>query len=37
MNLLKFIKSFNTLNTYLFISTSTLLLIIIYFYIINPT
>ncbi|MGQ0858250.1 hypothetical protein ACT4YP_14130 [Acinetobacter baumannii] len=36
MNILKFIKSFNTINSYLILAFMILILISIYFYIINP-
>ncbi|USP41908.1 hypothetical protein [Acinetobacter sp. XS-4] len=36
MDIWKFLKSFNTVETYLVVSTSMLFLIIIYFYIIKP-
>ncbi|MEB7640208.1 hypothetical protein NGB32_03500 [Acinetobacter pittii] len=37
MDIWKFLKSFNTTGTYLFISTVILCLMIIYFYIIHPS
>ncbi|EPK9980468.1 hypothetical protein P5764_003652 [Acinetobacter baumannii] len=37
MEILKFIKSFNTVNTYLLLACILLLTIVIYFYVINPT
>nr|WP_228719000.1 hypothetical protein [Acinetobacter pittii] len=37
MEIWKFSKSFNTTGTYLIISTFILFLMIIYFYIIQPT
>ncbi|MCZ1177818.1 hypothetical protein OYC65_06320 [Acinetobacter pittii] len=37
MEIWKFLKSFNTTGTYLIISTFILFLMIIYFYIIQPT
>ncbi|PPC07855.1 MULTISPECIES: hypothetical protein [Acinetobacter calcoaceticus/baumannii complex] len=37
MEILKFIKSFNTVNTYLLLASILLLTTVIYFYVINPT
>ncbi|WP_227555980.1 hypothetical protein [Acinetobacter oleivorans] len=37
MDIWKFLRSFNTIGTYLIISTFILFLMIIYFYIINPS
>ncbi|AUM25816.1 MULTISPECIES: hypothetical protein [Acinetobacter] len=37
MEILKFIKSFNTVNTYLSLASILLLTTVIYFYVINPT
>nr|WP_228129631.1 hypothetical protein [Acinetobacter gyllenbergii] len=37
MVFLKFIKSFNTINTYLVVSVFFLIALLIYFYQINPT
>ncbi|MFW1753731.1 hypothetical protein [Acinetobacter wanghuae] len=36
MHILKFIRSFNTTGTYLFLATFLLILLIIYFYIVEP-
>ncbi|SCC73348.1 hypothetical protein GA0116959_1202 [Acinetobacter albensis] len=36
MNIIKFIKSFNTVNTYLFMAIITLIVLVIHFYFINP-
>nr|WP_086198030.1 hypothetical protein [Acinetobacter sp. ANC 4169] len=36
MEIFKFIKSFNTVNTYLFISTLVLVFLVVYFYYIKP-
>ncbi|WP_353141227.1 hypothetical protein [Acinetobacter pragensis] len=36
MDILKFIKSFNTVGTYLVVAITLLLFLIIYFYFINP-
>ena len=36
MNILKFIKSFHTVNTYLALSVFLLVTLIVYFYHINP-
>ncbi|WDZ51799.1 hypothetical protein LF296_03105 [Acinetobacter vivianii] len=36
MDLIKFIRSFNTLGTYLFLATMLLIWLSIYFYYINP-
>ncbi|MDS7929128.1 hypothetical protein RMB03_06100 [Acinetobacter sp. V91_7] len=37
MDIWKFLRSFNTVGTYLALSTFILLVMIIYFYIINPS
>ncbi|MFY5897175.1 hypothetical protein [Acinetobacter pittii] len=37
MEILKFIKSFNTVNTYLSLASILLIIIVLYFYVINPT
>ncbi|MFV5639312.1 hypothetical protein [Acinetobacter oleivorans] len=37
MDIWKFLRSFNTIGTYLIVSTFILFLMIIYFYIINPS
>ncbi|ERP95199.1 hypothetical protein Q674_07090 [Acinetobacter sp. COS3] len=37
MNILKFIKSFNTVNTYLGLAVLLLVTLIVYFYHINPS
>ncbi|WP_240490098.1 hypothetical protein [Acinetobacter calcoaceticus] len=37
MDILKFLRSFNTVGTYLSISTFILVVLIIYFYILNPS
>ncbi|WP_335977649.1 hypothetical protein [Acinetobacter calcoaceticus] len=37
MDIWKFLRSFNTVGTYLSISTFILVVMIIYFYILNPT
>ncbi|WP_373869081.1 hypothetical protein [Acinetobacter seifertii] len=37
MDIWKFINSFNTVNTYLMLSSMLLILLVIYFYVINPT
>ncbi|WP_227549242.1 hypothetical protein [Acinetobacter calcoaceticus] len=37
MDIWKFLRSFNTVGTYLSISTFILVVLIIYFYILNPT
>ncbi|EXB67802.1 putative membrane protein [Acinetobacter baumannii 1571545] len=37
MDIWKFLKSFNTVNTYLMLSTMLLILLVLYFYVINPT
>jgi len=37
MDIWKFIKSFNTVNTYLMLSSILLLLLVLYFYVISPT
>ena len=36
MEIVKFIKSFNTVNTYLLLSIFILAAIVVYFYFINP-
>ncbi|ETR94197.1 putative membrane protein [Acinetobacter lactucae] len=36
MDIWKFIKSFNTANTYLLLSCILLMILILYFYVINP-
>ncbi|WP_424911209.1 hypothetical protein [Acinetobacter baumannii] len=36
MNILKFIKSFNTVGTYLKLAIITLIVVVVYFYFINP-
>ncbi|WP_413784405.1 hypothetical protein [Acinetobacter sp. TTH0-4] len=36
MDILKFIKSFNTVNTYLFMAIIALMVLVIHFYFINP-
>ncbi|WP_082188505.1 hypothetical protein [Acinetobacter pittii] len=36
MEILKFIKSFNTVNTYLLLASILLIIIILYFYVVNP-
>ncbi|WP_227574826.1 hypothetical protein [Acinetobacter calcoaceticus] len=36
MDIWKFLRSFNTVGTYLSISTFILVVLIIYFYILNP-
>ncbi|WP_411267177.1 hypothetical protein [Acinetobacter sp. AYS6] len=36
MDILKFIKSFNTVNTYLSLASILLIIIVLYFYVINP-
>ncbi|PPB86528.1 hypothetical protein AsoHEU7_09595 [Acinetobacter soli] len=36
MNLIKFLKSFNTANTYLFMTSIVLLFLVLYFYVISP-
>ncbi|WP_227865776.1 MULTISPECIES: hypothetical protein [Acinetobacter] len=36
MNILKFIKSFNTSGTYLTLSIVILAFLVVYFYVINP-
>ncbi|WP_438819956.1 hypothetical protein [Acinetobacter bouvetii] len=36
MEIVKFVKSFNTVNTYLIISLLLLAFIVVYFYVINP-
>ncbi|WP_416378395.1 hypothetical protein [Acinetobacter pittii] len=37
MEILKFIKSFNTVNTYLSLASILLIIMVLYFYVINPT
>ncbi|MGE8654184.1 MAG: hypothetical protein ACN6NV_10615 [Acinetobacter gandensis] len=37
MDYLKFLKSFNTKGTYLFLAVVLLIFFVIYFYVINPT
>ncbi|MGK8803948.1 hypothetical protein [Acinetobacter seifertii] len=37
MEILKFIKSFNTVNTYLSLASILLIIIVIYFYVVNPS
>ncbi|MEA1228698.1 hypothetical protein ODQ17_04915 [Acinetobacter sp. IRS14] len=36
MEILKFIKSFNTVNTYLSLASIILIIIVLYFYVVNP-
>ncbi|MFV5363725.1 hypothetical protein [Acinetobacter oleivorans] len=36
MEILKFIKSFNTVNTYLLLASIILIIIVLYFYVFNP-
>ncbi|WP_445116068.1 hypothetical protein [Acinetobacter sp. WZC-1] len=36
MNILKFIKSFNTVNCYLIITSMLLMGLILYFYVVHP-
>ncbi|WP_081407574.1 hypothetical protein [Acinetobacter sp. Leaf130] len=36
MEILKFIKSFNTVNTYLSLASIFLIIIVLYFYVVNP-
>ncbi|WP_445660723.1 hypothetical protein [Acinetobacter sp. F16] len=36
MDIIKFIKSFNTVNTYLLFSVFILAFLVVYFYVINP-
>ncbi|MDA3558650.1 hypothetical protein MKL42_14260 [Acinetobacter sp. AOR15_HL] len=36
MEILKFIKSFNTVNTYLSLASILLIIIVLYFYVVNP-
>ncbi|MEN8405379.1 MULTISPECIES: hypothetical protein [Acinetobacter] len=36
MEILKFIKSFNTVNTYLLLASLLLIIIVLYFYVVNP-
>ncbi|MCG6036652.1 hypothetical protein ACNPMZ_10210 [Acinetobacter pittii] len=36
MEILKFIKSFNTVNTYLLLASILLIIIVLYFYVVNP-
>nr|WP_227562594.1 hypothetical protein [Acinetobacter calcoaceticus] len=36
MEILKFIKSFHTMNTYLSLAFILLIVIVLYFYVINP-
>ncbi|WP_254636591.1 hypothetical protein [Acinetobacter oleivorans] len=33
---MKFIKSFNTVNTYLSLASILLIIIVLYFYVVNP-
>ncbi|EKU66344.1 putative membrane protein [Acinetobacter sp. 1295259] len=37
MDIWKFLKSFNTVNTYLLLSCILLIILVLYFYVINPT
>ncbi|WP_227574823.1 hypothetical protein [Acinetobacter calcoaceticus] len=36
MEILKFIKSFNTVNTYLSLAFILLIIIVLYFHVVNP-
>ncbi|MDH0562797.1 hypothetical protein N7644_03770 [Acinetobacter courvalinii] len=36
MNIIKFLKSFNTMGFYLTVASIVLLMLIVYFYFINP-
>ncbi|WP_456236585.1 hypothetical protein [Acinetobacter rongchengensis] len=36
MEILKFIRSFNTLNTYLFLSITILMILVSFFYFVSP-
>ncbi|MAK29933.1 MULTISPECIES: hypothetical protein [Acinetobacter] len=36
MDLIKFLKSFNTVNTYLLVTSLSLMSLVIYFYVISP-
>nr|WP_228704588.1 hypothetical protein [Acinetobacter piscicola] len=37
MEIFKFIRSFNTLNTYLFLSVTILMMLASFFYFVNPS
>jgi len=36
MDIVKFVKSFNTVGTYLALSATMLVFLVVYFYVINP-
>ncbi|KHF77993.1 hypothetical protein PJ15_1050 [Acinetobacter sp. neg1] len=36
MNIIKFLKSFNTIGAYLIVASVVLVILILYFYFINP-